>query len=83
MTTLGGIKGKNDKCDPTMAGRDLSSATRTHAHTDYVRATEKCLYDSGRGQDGEPNYLSELEREVLRDDPKIVAKIIETFPSMS
>jgi len=63
-----------------MAGGESSSATRTHAHADYVRAAEECLLiedEMERLEVDDPEYLSELEREVLRDDPTIVAEIIE------
>ena len=69
-----------DEDDPTIAGRESSSTTRTHAHADYVRAAEECLLiedEMERLEVDDPEYLSELEREVLRDDPTIVAEIIE------
>ena len=63
----------------TMEGNDDVSTRRIYTHDDYVTGAEECLLiedEMDRLEVEDPDYLDELEREALKDDPTMVADII-------
>ena len=63
----------------TSSSSSTAAGRRTYDHADYVRGAEECLlveYEMERLEADDPEYLEELEREALRDDPTIVAEVI-------
>ena len=58
---------------------DATTKTRTHTHEDYVRGAEECLMiedEMDQLEEEDSEYLDQLEREALADDPEIVAEVI-------
>ncbi len=56
-----------------------SASTTSYTHEDFVRGAEECLLiedEMNRLESEDPDYLAQLEREALVDEPDIVAEIV-------
>jgi len=61
------------------SNKDDTTITKVYAHDDYVLGAEECLNIEAEMialEESDPDYLDQLERESLAEDPEIVAEII-------
>jgi len=61
------------------SNKDDTTITKTYTHEEYVLGAEECLNIEAEMielEESDPNYLDQLERESLAEDPEIVAEII-------
>lgn len=61
------------------SNKDDTTITKAYKHEDYVLGAEECLNIEAEMialEETDPDYLDQLERESLAEDPEIVAEII-------
>ena len=61
------------------SNKDDKTITKAYTHSDYVLGAEECLNIEAEMialEESAPEYLDQLERESLAEDPEIVAEII-------
>mmetsp|Transcript_10025 Transcript_10025/g.18020 ORF Transcript_10025/g.18020 Transcript_10025/m.18020 type:complete len:241 (+) Transcript_10025:284-1006(+) len=80
---------EEDKPDGDETDADATTKTttpRTYTHDDYVQGAEECLMieeEMTQMELDDPDYLTQLERDALIEDPEIVAEVIADVLSQS
>mmetsp|Transcript_33183 Transcript_33183/g.56391 ORF Transcript_33183/g.56391 Transcript_33183/m.56391 type:complete len:242 (-) Transcript_33183:957-1682(-) len=70
---------KSDELKAEKSEDDGDTTTRTYTHENYVKGAEECLMiedEMNRLQEEDADYLEQLERDALFEDPEIVAEVI-------
>lgn len=73
-----GDDNNNDESESSSGKKD-DTITKAYTHEDYILGAEECLNIEAEMielEDTDPEYLDQLERETLAEDPEIVAEII-------